>query len=101
MLPTVCSLTGNHGKLVRSDVFHTYRMNLAHLLFVLCLVAVNFTSGCLAGLAATLASQPFDTLRTRLIGQGEPQVSVFMYGAQVFLKIFCAHDSESSDPTLS
>ena len=51
-------------------------LNLAPFLFVPCLIAVNFTSGCLAGLVATLTSQPFDTLRTRFIGQGEPKVSV-------------------------
>lgn len=36
--------------------------------------AVNFVSGWSAGAVATMAAQPFDTLRTRLIGQGEPKV---------------------------
>ncbi len=36
--------------------------------------AVNFVSGCAAGGCGTLASFPFDVLRTRLISQGEPKV---------------------------
>ena len=35
---------------------------------------VSFGSGALAGTAATLASYPFDLLRTTLAAQGEPKV---------------------------
>ena len=35
---------------------------------------VSFFSGAVAGAAATLASYPFDLLRTTLAAQGEPQV---------------------------
>jgi hypothetical protein len=35
---------------------------------------VSFTSGALAGAAATVASYPFDLLRTTLAAQGEPKV---------------------------
>ena len=38
------------------------------------LKAVNFVSGCVAGGSGTLASFPFDVLRTRFISQGEPKV---------------------------
>jgi solute carrier family 25 thiamine pyrophosphate transporter 19 len=38
--------------------------------------AVSFTSGAVAGAAATLASYPFDLLRTTLAAQGEPKVCV-------------------------
>ena len=37
-------------------------------------IVINFTSGCGAGVVATLVSFPFDILRTRMIGQGEPKV---------------------------
>lgn len=36
--------------------------------------AVSFASGALAGAAATVASYPFDLLRTTLAAQGEPKV---------------------------
>lgn len=35
---------------------------------------VSFGSGAIAGSAATLASYPFDLLRTTLAAQGEPKV---------------------------
>jgi hypothetical protein len=35
---------------------------------------VSFTSGAVAGAAATVASYPFDLLRTTLAAQGEPKV---------------------------
>jgi solute carrier family 25 thiamine pyrophosphate transporter 19 len=35
---------------------------------------VSFASGALAGAAATVASYPFDLLRTTLAAQGEPKV---------------------------
>ncbi len=41
--------------------------------------AVNFVSGCAAGVSGTLASFPFDVMRTRLISQGEPKVHAFVY----------------------
>lgn len=37
-------------------------------------MAVSFTSGAVAGVAATVASYPFDVLRTTLAAQGEPKV---------------------------
>ncbi len=37
--------------------------------------AVSFVSGAVAGAAATVASYPFDLLRTTLAAQGEPKVS--------------------------
>lgn len=37
---------------------------------------VSFTSGAIAGAAATVASYPFDLLRTTLAAQGEPKVSL-------------------------
>jgi len=36
--------------------------------------AVSFASGAVAGAAATVASYPFDLLRTTLAAQGEPKV---------------------------
>ena len=36
--------------------------------------AVSFVSGAVAGAAATVASYPFDLLRTTLAAQGEPKV---------------------------
>jgi len=42
--------------------------------FNLILLVINFVSGCGAGGMATLVSFPFDILRTRMIGQGEPKV---------------------------
>lgn len=35
---------------------------------------INFSSGFLAGCCATVVSFPFDTVRTRLVVQGEPKV---------------------------
>jgi hypothetical protein len=35
---------------------------------------VHFLCGCISGGIATAASMPFDTIRTRLVGQGEPKV---------------------------
>ncbi|XP_064395647.1 mitochondrial thiamine pyrophosphate carrier-like [Halichondria panicea] len=35
---------------------------------------VNFVSGCVGGAVATVTSFPFDVLRTRMIGQGEPKI---------------------------
>lgn len=35
---------------------------------------MSFTSGAVAGAAATIASYPFDLLRTTLAAQGEPKV---------------------------
>lgn len=37
----------------------------------------DFVSGSLAGAAGTLASMPCDTIRTRLVSQGEPKVRRF------------------------
>eukprot|EP00879_Flechtneria_rotunda_P005929 GHRR01006235.1.p1 GENE.GHRR01006235.1~~GHRR01006235.1.p1 ORF type:complete len:350 (+),score=80.30 GHRR01006235.1:389-1438(+) len=42
---------------------------------------VSFTSGALAGAAATIASYPFDLLRTTLAAQGEPKVYKGMFNA--------------------
>lgn len=42
---------------------------------------VSFTSGALAGAAATIASYPFDLLRTTLAAQGEPKVHRGMWDA--------------------
>ena len=36
--------------------------------------AVSFSAGAVAGVAATVASYPFDVLRTTLAAQGEPKV---------------------------
>eukprot|EP00951_Prasinocladus_malaysianus_P025571 scaffold224513_cov37-Prasinocladus_malaysianus.AAC.1 len=36
---------------------------------------VSFASGAAAGVAATIASYPFDLLRTTMAAQGEPKVS--------------------------
>lgn len=38
--------------------------------------AVSFVSGAVAGAAATVASYPFDLLRTTLAAQGEPKVQL-------------------------
>lgn len=35
---------------------------------------VDLAYGSLSGMTATLASHPFDTIRTRLVGQGEPKI---------------------------
>lgn len=43
--------------------------------------AVPFVSGALAGAAATMASYPFDLLRTTLAAQGEPPVYASMTDA--------------------
>ena len=43
--------------------------------------AVPFVSGALAGAAATVASYPFDLLRTTLAAQGEPPVYATMTDA--------------------
>lgn len=39
----------------------------------------NFCCGAVAGCAATTLSYPFDVVRTRLVGQGEPKVGLCMY----------------------
>ena len=39
-------------------------------------IAVNFGMGVVAGGVASLASHPFDVVRTRFIGQGEPKVKL-------------------------
>lgn len=39
---------------------------------------VSFASGAIAGSAATLASYPFDLLRTTLAAQGEPKVRTYL-----------------------
>lgn len=44
---------------------------------------VSFVSGGVAGAAATLASYPFDLLRTVLAAQGEPKVITFDYSLNV------------------
>jgi hypothetical protein len=41
--------------------------------------AVSFGSGAVAGAAATVASYPFDLLRTTLAAQGEPKVRVRLW----------------------
>ncbi|RWS06466.1 mitochondrial thiamine pyrophosphate carrier-like protein [Dinothrombium tinctorium] len=38
--------------------------------------SINFICGSLAGVAATVAAQPFDVIRTRLIAQSEPKTYV-------------------------
>eukprot|EP00192_Tetraselmis_astigmatica_P010834 CAMPEP_0117693932 /NCGR_PEP_ID=MMETSP0804-20121206/27163_1 /TAXON_ID=1074897 /ORGANISM="Tetraselmis astigmatica, Strain CCMP880" /LENGTH=345 /DNA_ID=CAMNT_0005507557 /DNA_START=307 /DNA_END=1346 /DNA_ORIENTATION=+ len=43
--------------------------------------AVSFASGAFAGVAATVASYPFDLLRTTLAAQGEPKVYNSMFSA--------------------
>ena len=43
--------------------------------------AVPFVSGAMAGAAATMASYPFDLLRTTLAAQGEPPVYASMTDA--------------------
>ncbi|XP_054714694.1 mitochondrial thiamine pyrophosphate carrier-like [Uloborus diversus] len=43
--------------------------------------AVNFTCGALAGCVATVGSFPFDVVRTRLVGQGEPKTYGSIYQA--------------------
>lgn len=51
--------------------------------------AVPFISGALAGAAATVASYPFDLLRTTLAAQGEPPVYATMTDAGV-TRIACS-----------
>jgi len=46
------------------------------------LTALNTCCGCLAGVGATCVCHPFDVLRTRLIGQGEPKVSAIVVAVQ-------------------
>lgn len=41
-------------------------------------VGVDFVSGSVGGAVATITSFPFDVLRTRMIGQGEPKVHQFI-----------------------
>jgi len=43
--------------------------------------ALNTCSGSLAGIGATCVCHPFDVLRTRLVGQGEPKVCAYMHVA--------------------
>ena len=40
---------------------------------------MSFVSGAMAGAAATIASYPFDILRTTLAAQGEPKVDLEYY----------------------
>lgn len=49
--------------------------------------SVSFASGAFAGAAATVASYPFDLLRTTLAAQGEPKVTL-PFG---LLALFCAY----------
>jgi hypothetical protein len=49
---------------------------------------VSFTSGALAGAAATVASYPFDLLRTTLAAQGEPKVCDMFYYIYKYIKSF-------------
>ena len=42
-------------------------------------LAVSFVSGCMAGATATILAFPFDVLKTRMIGQGEPKVSSLLH----------------------
>ena len=52
--------------------------------------AVPFVSGAMAGAAATMASYPFDLLRTTLAAQGEPPVYATMTDAGgAFFLVFC------------
>jgi len=39
----------------------------------------HFVCGGLSGCLATLASQPFDVIRTRFVAQGQPKVSQLLY----------------------
>jgi hypothetical protein len=56
--------------------------------------AVPFVSGAMAGAAATMASYPFDLLRTTLAAQGEPPVYATMTDAGEWeaLLMLCAED---------
>lgn len=49
---------------------------------------VSFVSGAVAGAAATIASYPFDLLRTTLAAQGEPKVQLLHKSASVSLPIY-------------
>ena len=40
---------------------------------------INFLCGSISGAMGTLVSMPCDTIRTRLVGQGEPKVSANVY----------------------
>lgn len=44
---------------------------------------LSFVSGAAAGAAATMASYPFDTLRTILAAQGKPPVSPCRHSTQI------------------
>ena len=41
--------------------------------------SLSFVSGAMAGAAATVASYPFDILRTTLAAQGEPKVDLELH----------------------
>ena len=44
---------------------------------------VNFSAGLGSGCVATVISFPFDTIRTRLIVQGEPKVTICYYNLPI------------------
>jgi hypothetical protein len=82
----VCSVVSGVNSCSRS--FESSLPDAAVLLSVVYLAdrsstVVSFTSGALAGAAATVASYPFDLLRTTLAAQGEPKVCFLLaYTAQ-------------------
>ena len=78
-----CHLNGLRRYSTPTHLLPLYRtrqvstVNLAIIIttFSLVLSGVNFVSGCVGGAVATVTSFPFDVLRTRMIGQGEPKVA--------------------------